>query len=201
METKMSAVQAVLDDKAIILELLKPAPVIELSTEVYFLEYDLPYFQFIHKLTDREVERHYILAGVAEVVLHTMGIMNTRTPKGGGDVCACRLVCSAVDPPPSRDQRKDESPESAQRGDGTGSPRITGLLLSIVSLKPRARGCHLITAELVNAVRTDLAAVKIGLAQFFIQHTSASLTINENADPDVRTDMGSFVSFLQKSIA
>ncbi|KAL3788125.1 hypothetical protein HJC23_005463 [Cyclotella cryptica] len=40
-----------------------------------------------------------------------------------------------------------------------------------------------------NAIRNDLSTIKIGMANLFIQHTSASLTINENADPDVRRDM------------
>ena len=57
-----------------------------------------------------------------------------------------------------------------------------------VRLKPRPRGFHLITSELVAAL-PELARFKIGLAHFFIQHTSASLVINENADPDVRADL------------
>jgi thiamine phosphate synthase YjbQ (UPF0047 family) len=40
-----------------------------------------------------------------------------------------------------------------------------------------------------NAIREDMSNIKIGMANLFIQHTSASLTINENADPDVRIDM------------
>jgi secondary thiamine-phosphate synthase enzyme len=57
-----------------------------------------------------------------------------------------------------------------------------------VRLKPRSRGFHLITNELTAAV-PELARFKVGLAHFFIQHTSASLCVNENADPDVRADM------------
>jgi secondary thiamine-phosphate synthase enzyme len=57
-----------------------------------------------------------------------------------------------------------------------------------IRLKPRARGFHLITNELVAAL-PELARFRVGLAHFFIQHTSASLTINENADPDVRGDL------------
>ena len=49
------------------------------------------------------------------------------------------------------------------------------------------RGFHLITDTVVNAV-PELSTVNVGLMQVFIQHTSASLTINENADPDVRVD-------------
>ena len=56
-----------------------------------------------------------------------------------------------------------------------------------VRLPAARRGYHLITREIVAAV-PELADVRIGMMQVFIQHTSASLTINENADPDVRVD-------------
>ena len=59
-----------------------------------------------------------------------------------------------------------------------------------ISLTPRPRGFHLITRE-VAAALPELAAVRAGLLHVFIQHTSASLTITENADPDVRTDLES----------
>jgi secondary thiamine-phosphate synthase enzyme len=57
-----------------------------------------------------------------------------------------------------------------------------------IILKARSRGFHLITGELL-AHLDELRELRIGLAHFFIQHTSASLSINENADPDVRRDM------------
>ncbi|CAG8805668.1 16100_t:CDS:2, partial [Gigaspora rosea] len=57
-----------------------------------------------------------------------------------------------------------------------------------ISLKRKARGCHLITNEIVGQV-PEIQNYKIGLANIFIQHTSASLCLNENADPDVRVDM------------
>jgi secondary thiamine-phosphate synthase enzyme len=57
-----------------------------------------------------------------------------------------------------------------------------------IVLEARARGFHLITRELLNQL-PELKQFEHGLAHFFIQHTSASLTINENADPDVRRDM------------
>ena len=57
-----------------------------------------------------------------------------------------------------------------------------------VRLKPRSRGFHLVTNEIVGAL-PELAEFQVGLAHLFIQHTSASLAINENADPDVRGDM------------
>lgn len=58
-------------------------------------------------------------------------------------------------------------------------------------LDPRPRGFHLVTAEVVSAV-PELESIAIGLAHLFIQHTSASLTINENASPDVRRDFDSW---------
>ena len=54
-------------------------------------------------------------------------------------------------------------------------------------LPPMRRGFHLITDQVVQAV-PELADIQVGFLQAFIQHTSASLTINENADPDVRVD-------------
>lgn len=59
-----------------------------------------------------------------------------------------------------------------------------------ITLKPRARGFHLIDDEIL-AQLSELANYKVGLLHLFIQHTSASLTINENADPTVRMDMES----------
>jgi secondary thiamine-phosphate synthase enzyme len=57
-----------------------------------------------------------------------------------------------------------------------------------VQLPPFPRGFHAITREILAAM-PEIARVKIGLLHVFIQHTSASLTINENADPDVTTDL------------
>jgi secondary thiamine-phosphate synthase enzyme len=58
------------------------------------------------------------------------------------------------------------------------------------ALPPCSRGCHLITQE-VERQLPELRSIRTGLLHVFIQHTSASLTINENADRDVRTDMES----------
>jgi secondary thiamine-phosphate synthase enzyme len=57
-----------------------------------------------------------------------------------------------------------------------------------IVLKSRPRGFHLVTDELLGQL-PELRQFRVGLAQFFIQHTSASLTLNENADPSVRRDM------------
>ena len=54
-------------------------------------------------------------------------------------------------------------------------------------LSAARRGFHLVTHQIVNAV-PELPTIRVGWMQVFIQHTSASLTINENADPDVRVD-------------
>jgi secondary thiamine-phosphate synthase enzyme len=57
-----------------------------------------------------------------------------------------------------------------------------------IRIGPYRRGFHLITREVISAI-PELQDVRIGILQVFLQHTSASLTINENADPDVRADM------------
>ncbi|RED94100.1 secondary thiamine-phosphate synthase enzyme YjbQ [Marinoscillum furvescens] len=61
---------------------------------------------------------------------------------------------------------------------------------SHLQLQPFSRGFHLITREVENAI-PDIAKIDQGMLQVFIQHTSASLTINENADPTVRMDFES----------
>ena len=60
-----------------------------------------------------------------------------------------------------------------------------------IELRPRPRGFHLVTSEIVDAV-PDLTRLETGLANVFMQHTSASLTINENASPDVRRDFSAW---------
>jgi secondary thiamine-phosphate synthase enzyme len=59
-----------------------------------------------------------------------------------------------------------------------------------IALAPKPRGFHLVTAEIVGHV-PEIQNFRVGIAHFFIQHTSASLTLNENADPTVRSDMES----------
>jgi secondary thiamine-phosphate synthase enzyme len=56
-----------------------------------------------------------------------------------------------------------------------------------ISLDPRPRGFHLVTREVVGAL-PELGEVRVGLLHLLILHTSASLTLNENASPDVRRD-------------
>ncbi len=55
-------------------------------------------------------------------------------------------------------------------------------------LRPRPRGIHLVTSEIVSGLE-GMENIDVGLAHLFIQHTSASLALNENADPDVRHDI------------
>lgn len=57
-----------------------------------------------------------------------------------------------------------------------------------LTLSPRSRGFHLITRDIIEQL-PELREIRVGLAHFFLLHTSASLTLNENADPDVRRDM------------
>lgn len=59
------------------------------------------------------------------------------------------------------------------------------------TLKAYSRGFHLITKEIMQEVKQELSSIDIGVFHVFIQHTSASLTINENADPSVRVDFES----------
>ena len=65
-----------------------------------------------------------------------------------------------------------------------------------IHLSERKRGFHLITTEIIKAL-PQIAELKTGICQVFIQHTSASLTINENADPTVRKD---FEMFFNKTV-
>jgi secondary thiamine-phosphate synthase enzyme len=60
-----------------------------------------------------------------------------------------------------------------------------------IRLDPRPRGFHLITGEVVRAL-PELGELGVGLLHVFIRHTSASLTLNEKASPDVRDDFDAF---------
>jgi secondary thiamine-phosphate synthase enzyme len=62
-----------------------------------------------------------------------------------------------------------------------------------ITLKAYSRGFHLVTNEILSLV-PEIRDITIGTANLFIQHTSASLSINENADPDVRIDMESHIN-------
>jgi secondary thiamine-phosphate synthase enzyme len=60
-----------------------------------------------------------------------------------------------------------------------------------IRLAPRARGFHLVTREVAQGV-PELGDMSVGLLHVFVRHTSASLTLNENASPDVRRDFASW---------
>ena len=60
-----------------------------------------------------------------------------------------------------------------------------------ITLRPRERGFHLVTREVQEAL-PELGDFEVGLVQLFIRHTSASLTLNENASPDVRRDFEAY---------
>lgn len=57
-----------------------------------------------------------------------------------------------------------------------------------ITLKSRSKGFHLINDDVLSSI-PEIANIKIGLINLLLKHTSASLTLNENADPDVRSDM------------
>ena len=68
-------------------------------------------------------------------------------------------------------------------------------LQRLIELRPRARGFHLVSDEIVAAL-PELADYDVGLLHLWLQHTSASLTINENADGAVRRDFERFFNRL-----
>jgi secondary thiamine-phosphate synthase enzyme len=57
-----------------------------------------------------------------------------------------------------------------------------------ITLRSRSRGFHLVTEEIISQL-SELKNIKTGMMHIFIKHTSVSLTLNENFDPDVRSDM------------
>ncbi len=62
-----------------------------------------------------------------------------------------------------------------------------------ITLRQRNRGAHLITRDIYEAF-SEIAGITAGIANIFIKHTSASLAINENADPDVREDLENYLN-------
>ncbi len=60
-----------------------------------------------------------------------------------------------------------------------------------VRLAPRTRGIHLVTGELLE--RVDLSGLAVGMLHCFVRHTSAALTLNENASPEVRGDLAAWL--------
>ena len=64
-----------------------------------------------------------------------------------------------------------------------------------LTLAPKTQGFHLVTNELLRQL-PELVDFQVGTAHFFLNHTSASLTINENADPTVRVDLAAYLDRL-----
>ncbi|RTZ43416.1 YjbQ family protein [Candidimonas sp. SYP-B2681] len=64
-----------------------------------------------------------------------------------------------------------------------------------ITLAPKARGFHLITREILRQL-PELEDMRIGMMNVFLKHTSASLTVNENADPAVRRDFERYFNIL-----
>lgn len=64
---------------------------------------------------------------------------------------------------------------------------MTSWIQRQITLTPRSRGFHLVTREIVQQV-PELKTFRVGVAHVFMQHTSAALTLNENASPEVRGD-------------
>lgn len=62
---------------------------------------------------------------------------------------------------------------------------------STVRLSARPRGLHLVTRELLDAI--DLQGIEVGMVQCFVRHTSAALALNENASPEVRSDLAGWL--------
>ena len=65
-----------------------------------------------------------------------------------------------------------------------------------IRLRPRPRGFHLVTREVLEGI-PEVGDVRVGLLHVFIRHTSAALTLNENASPDVRDD---FEAYFNESV-
>ncbi|XP_068305516.1 uncharacterized protein [Pyrus communis] len=93
------------------------------------------------------------------------------------------------------------SPSRSGRGGGTAVDSIPMIAAGgpkwaqkTITLPPLKRGCHLVTPKIVKEIGEDLSEFNCGLAHLFLQHTSASLTINENYDSDVRDDTETFLN-------
>ena len=67
-------------------------------------------------------------------------------------------------------------------------------LQQTISLTAKSRGFHLVTDEIEQAI--SIAKINVGVAHILLQHTSASLSLNENADPSVRDDFESYINRL-----
>ena len=82
-------------------------------------------------------------------------------------------------------------PRFARRHAGGSDPRVLMWLQREIGLGARSRGFHLVTREVLDAL-PEIGGVGVGLLHLLIQHTSASLALNENASPDVRRDFETY---------
>ncbi|XP_068481238.1 UPF0047 protein C4A8.02c-like isoform X2 [Phaseolus vulgaris] len=91
---------------------------------------------------------------------------------------------------------KSQHKNPATINDPTSMPMVAAPKWSqkTIVLPPLKRGCHLVTSKIVKEVGQELSGFKCGLAHLFLHHTSASLTINENYDYDVRDDTETFLN-------
>uniref|UniRef100_A0A7R9YS02 Secondary thiamine-phosphate synthase enzyme n=1 Tax=Chlamydomonas euryale TaxID=1486919 RepID=A0A7R9YS02_9CHLO len=87
-----------------------------------------------------------------------------------------------------RTRRSARSLTSRTQAVQTNAPMATEWLQRTIDLPAYKRGCHVITKKVYEAL-PELSQFEVGLANIFILHTSASLTINENASPDVPLDL------------
>lgn len=71
--------------------------------------------------------------------------------------------------------------------------KLNNIFQKEIKLNPKPRGFHLVTDEIIRQL-PELKEVSLGFLQVFIKHTSAGLTINENADPTVREDFESHIN-------
>jgi secondary thiamine-phosphate synthase enzyme len=110
---------------------------------------------------------------------------------------SCKVVAFALHP--TLDSSSSSSSKTCQSsslaaGSSSDVVNMASKLLPLwfqheITITAPSRGCHLITGEIQKTIGSDLKQIQIGMCNLFVQHTSASLTINENADPDVRVDM------------
>src|ERR1041385_4456148 len=85
-------------------------------------------------------------------------------------------------------KRRSTSSETDSRPGQVSDNFFMPWIQRIIRLKPRSRGFHVITSEIVGQL-PELNNVEAGLLHLFIQHTSASLAVNENVSPEVRRDL------------
>ncbi|CAN6712554.1 unnamed protein product [Malus baccata var. baccata] len=109
--------------------------------------------------------------------------------------------CCSVSVPVKSCLVRTPSTSPSSRGGGTAVDSIPMIAAGgpkwaqkTITLPPLKRGCHLVTPKIVKEIGEELSEFNCGLAHLFLQHTSASLTINENYDSDVRDDTETFLN-------